>query len=178
MQPIFLNLVCAAVMVTAADFLANSDLFSDIASSTFSLGDGDSDGLLDYNDNSRSNMFLDSDDLEPNIFAENDCAIPPESSSMRRIRARTDQCSGTAPQLQIPTLDGLSSDDVDGSALELLNNEEICSRLVFARRNIPICSSGNPLDKEFVWADYGYRLDHCNLCTFSFLIQLCDGDII
>lgn len=170
MQFIFLSLAFAPVIVTAVDFLEDTNLFSEHASSPVSLDDWDSTDLLDYNENSELNMFVGNDVLDSNISAEKDCTTPPVSGLIGRIRGRTDQCSsslGAAPQLQLPTLDDLPLTGDDGLVLDSLKNEEICSSLVFPLRNIPICGSGNPLDRKYIARDSGYSLEHCTLCMFS-----------
>lgn len=151
-------------MVTATDLWETTNLFSDATSSTVSFDGLDSSDPLSSAENSGSNTFIDNDETGSTVFAENDCAIPLVSSPIGRTRRRSDLCSAPSSQLQLPTLDDIPLAGGIGSALDSLKNEEVCSPLVFGARNIPICSSGNLLDQEFIWADYGYSLKHCTLC--------------
>lgn len=172
---LFFSSTFVVAVASVADLWENTSLFSDTTSSTVSIDDLDLSDPLSSVDNSGSSIFMDNDETDPIIFAENDCAIPLVSSPIGRIRRRSNQCSTPSSQLQLPTLNDIPLEGEVGSALDSLKNEEVCSPLVFGARNIPICSSGNLLDKEFIWADYGYSLKHCTLCKFHSSYHVRDG---
>ena len=168
---LFLSSTFVVAMITANDLWETTNLFSDATSSTVSFDGLDSSDPLSSVENFSSNMFMDNDETGSTVFAENDCVIPLVSSPIGRTRRRSDQCSAPSSQLQLPTLDDIPLEGESGAALNSLKNEEVCSPLVFGARNIPICSSGNLLDKEYILADYGYSLKHCTLCKLPFFVS-------
>lgn len=166
---LFCSFTFAVAIVTAADLLEDTNLFSDTTSSTVSFDNLDSNDLLNYVENPGSNMFVENDNIDSTVFAENECAIPLVTT--RRMRRRSNQCPAPSPQLQLPTLDDIPLENGVGSTLDSMKNEEVCSPLVFGARNIPVCSSGNRSDREYIWADYGYSLKRCTLCKFPILLS-------
>jgi hypothetical protein len=136
--------------------------------------DSNANELLDYTDDPNADSFATNGDLGANPLASSECS---GSGPLRRIRGRQDRClapQDALPQLQLPSIldDSVTVEDVglsdldNGAVQDSLQNQEICPSLVYQLHNIPICSSGSASNREYIWGENTYKLEHCTLCTY------------
>jgi hypothetical protein len=165
--------------VDAPDYNDGTDLFdashgvdlfdSGYGVDLFDFDYSDDVQLLGYHDNHELQTVPENPDLDSNLFTNHDCSSALGFGLVSRIRGRSDLCPDpptAVPQPELPPLDWSLT-----SVQDSLKNEEICSTLVFANRNIPICGSWNPLHRQYKDRYNSYSLKHCYLCMSQCSIQ-------
>jgi hypothetical protein len=198
MQFLHLSLVFITIVTIAADVLENLSLFPDLDPSLIAFNDMDlfhdadplyyNDGvdlfesidgvdlfdysevhLLGYHDNTELQTVPENLGLDSNLFTINDCSSALGFGLVSRIRGRADLCRDpptAEPQPEMPPLDPSLT-----SIRDSLQNEEICSKLVFAHRNIPLCCSDDPLHRGYDDRSNSYSLKDCYLCMSQCSVQ-------